>query len=114
MRALRDEMAALSPKARRERYTLRGDRADVEYVRILHLAASTSERSVEAALDAHPAVLESAVLGLPDAEWGELVAAAHPVAPEPVGMHRRGESQREGAQEGDKPAGLHGDFLVSW
>ncbi|MBV8769640.1 MAG: IS21 family transposase [Hyphomicrobiales bacterium] len=28
----------------------RGDRADVEYVRILHLAASTSERSVEAAL----------------------------------------------------------------
>lgn len=29
MRALRDEMAALSPKARRERYTLRGDRADV-------------------------------------------------------------------------------------
>lgn len=31
---------------------------------------------VEAALDSHPAVLESAVLGLPDAEWGELVAAA--------------------------------------
>lgn len=28
----------------------RGDRADVEYVRILHLAASTSERPVEAAL----------------------------------------------------------------
>lgn len=28
----------------------RGDRADVEYVRILHLAASTSERAVEAAL----------------------------------------------------------------
>jgi transposase len=31
---------------------VRGDRADVEYVRILHLAASTSERSVEAALSA--------------------------------------------------------------
>jgi hypothetical protein len=29
----------------------RGDRADVEYVRILHLAASTSERVVEQALD---------------------------------------------------------------
>jgi hypothetical protein len=28
----------------------RGDRADVEYVRILHLAASTSERAVESAL----------------------------------------------------------------
>jgi hypothetical protein len=28
----------------------RGDRADVEYVRILHLAASTTERAVEAAL----------------------------------------------------------------
>lgn len=30
----------------------RGDRADVEYVRVLHLAASTSERPVEAALGA--------------------------------------------------------------
>jgi hypothetical protein len=30
----------------------RGDRADVEYVRILHLAASTTERAVEAALGA--------------------------------------------------------------
>lgn len=30
--------------------SVRGDRADVEYVRILHLAASTSERPVEAAL----------------------------------------------------------------
>jgi len=29
----------------------RGDRADVEYVRILHLAASTTERAVEAALN---------------------------------------------------------------
>jgi transposase InsO family protein len=29
----------------------RGDRADIEYVRILHLAASTSERVVEQALD---------------------------------------------------------------
>jgi hypothetical protein len=30
----------------------RGDRADVEYVRILHLAASTGERLVEHALEA--------------------------------------------------------------
>ena len=33
-------------------------------------------REVEEALAAHPAVAESAVLGLPDAEWGEVVAAA--------------------------------------
>lgn len=33
-------------------------------------------REVEDALAAHPAVLESAVLGLPDPEWGEVVAAA--------------------------------------
>jgi len=32
-------------------------------------------REVEDALCAHPAVLEAAVLGLPDAEWGEIVAA---------------------------------------
>ena len=32
-------------------------------------------REVEDALDAHPAVAESAVLGLPDNEWGEAVAA---------------------------------------
>ncbi len=32
-------------------------------------------REVEDALAAHPAVLESAVLGLPDPEWGEIVAA---------------------------------------
>ena len=32
-------------------------------------------REVEDALATHPAVLESAVLGLPDAEWGEVVAA---------------------------------------
>jgi hypothetical protein len=30
----------------------RGDRADVEYVRVLHLAASTGERAVEQALSA--------------------------------------------------------------
>jgi len=33
-------------------------------------------REVEDALAAHPGVLESAVLGLPDPEWGEVVAAA--------------------------------------
>jgi long-chain acyl-CoA synthetase len=33
-------------------------------------------REVEDALASHPAVLEAAVLGLPDPEWGEIVAAA--------------------------------------
>ena len=33
-------------------------------------------REVEDALAAHPEVLEAAVLGLPDPEWGEIVAAA--------------------------------------
>jgi acyl-CoA synthetase (AMP-forming)/AMP-acid ligase II len=32
-------------------------------------------REVEDAVHAHPAVAEVAVLGLPDAEWGEVVAA---------------------------------------
>lgn len=33
-------------------------------------------REVEDALASHPAVMEAAVLGLPDPEWGEVVAAA--------------------------------------
>ena len=33
-------------------------------------------REVEDALASHPAVLEAAVMGLPDPEWGEIVAAA--------------------------------------
>ena len=32
-------------------------------------------REVEDALHTHPAVAEVAVLGLPDAEWGEVIAA---------------------------------------
>jgi hypothetical protein len=52
----------------------RGDRADVEYVRILHLAASTSERPVEAALCT---LLER---GTPF-EYADVKALAHPDAP---------------------------------
>jgi acyl-CoA synthetase (AMP-forming)/AMP-acid ligase II len=32
-------------------------------------------REVETVLDAHPAVLESAVIGVPDARWGEQLVA---------------------------------------
>ncbi len=52
----------------------RGDRADVEYVRILHLAASTTERSVE---DALRGLLES---GLPF-DYAAVKAVAHPDEP---------------------------------
>ncbi len=53
----------------------RGDRADVEYVRILHLAASTMESLVESAivrlLDSHSAI-----------DYAAVKALAHPETPE--------------------------------
>ena len=52
----------------------RGDRADVEYVRILHLAASTSERSVETAL---ATLLETGT----KFDYAALKALAHPDEP---------------------------------
>jgi hypothetical protein len=53
---------------------LRGDRADVEYVRILHLAASTSEGAVEATL---ADLLEH---GTPF-DYAAVKALAHPAVP---------------------------------
>ena len=50
-------------------------------------------REVEDVLDTHPAVAESAVLGLPDTEWGEIVAAfvvlrhGHPPRPQELADH---------------------------
>lgn len=52
----------------------RGDRADVEYVRILHLAASTSERPVETALSA---LLERGT----SFEYVDVKSLAHPDEP---------------------------------
>ena len=52
----------------------RGDRADVEYVRILHLAASTSERAVETAL---AVVLERET----PFDYAAVKALAHPDEP---------------------------------
>ena len=52
----------------------RGDRAEVEYVRILHLAASTHERTVERALEA--------ALEREDAfDYASIKAAAKPEEP---------------------------------
>jgi acyl-CoA synthetase (AMP-forming)/AMP-acid ligase II len=42
---------------------------------------SVQPEEVERALCRHPGVAEAAVVGLPDAEWGEIVAAAVVVAP---------------------------------
>jgi hypothetical protein len=52
----------------------RGDRADVEYVRILHLAASTTERAVEIALGA---LLDCDVAF----DYADVKAIAHPEQP---------------------------------
>ena len=43
---------------------------------IIRGGENISPAEVEIALAAHPAVAECAVLGLPDAKWGEIVAAA--------------------------------------
>jgi hypothetical protein len=58
----------------------RGDRADVEYVRVLHLAASTSERAVEQAL--------SALLERGEAfDYAAVKALAQPVVPAVPALH---------------------------
>ncbi|TCK24538.1 class I adenylate-forming enzyme family protein [Pseudonocardia endophytica] len=52
---------------------------------IIRGGENVSPAEVEIALAAHPAVAESAVLGLPDEQWGEIVAAAvrtHEPAPD--------------------------------
>jgi transposase len=58
----------------------RGDRADVEYVRVLHLAASTGEHAVEAAL--------SALLERGEAfDYATVKALAHPAEPTVPQLH---------------------------
>jgi acyl-CoA synthetase (AMP-forming)/AMP-acid ligase II len=59
---------------------------------------------VEAVLDAHPAVVESAVFGVPDEEWGQRVVAAY------VGTAEPGELQnwaRERLGAAKRPKALH-------
>jgi acyl-CoA synthetase (AMP-forming)/AMP-acid ligase II len=49
---------------------------------IVRGAENLSPGEIEDALLRHPAVVEAAVVGIPDAEWGEAVAAAVVVAPD--------------------------------
>jgi acyl-CoA synthetase (AMP-forming)/AMP-acid ligase II len=49
---------------------------------IVRGAENLSPGEIEEVLCAHPAVAEAAVVGIPDAEWGEAVAAAVVLAPE--------------------------------
>ena len=60
---------------------------------------------VEAVLDAHPDVVESAVFGVPDEEWGQRVVAAY------VGTADPGRPRRPGRASGwppaKRPKGLH-------
>ena len=44
--------------------------------RIISGGVTVDPREVEAVLRAHPAVVDVCVVGLPDAEWGEKLAAA--------------------------------------
>ena len=59
---------------------------------------------VEAVLDAHPDVVESAVFGLPDEEWGQRVLAAYVGTAEPAEL---GTWARERLSPAKRPKGLH-------
>jgi acyl-CoA synthetase (AMP-forming)/AMP-acid ligase II len=59
---------------------------------------------VEAVLDAHPDVVESAVFGIPDEEWGQRVVAAYVGAADPAGL---GAWSRERLSPAKRPKSLH-------
>ncbi len=59
---------------------------------------------VEAVLDAHPGVLESAVVGVPDEEWGQRVVAAYVGAADPAEL---GAWARERLAPAKRPKSLH-------
>jgi len=59
---------------------------------------------VEAVLDAHPGVVESAVFGVPDEEWGQRVVAAYVGA---VGSDELAAWARERLGAAKRPKGLH-------
>jgi acyl-CoA synthetase (AMP-forming)/AMP-acid ligase II len=59
---------------------------------------------VEAVLDAHPGVTESAVFGLPDADWGQRVVAAYVGTADPAEL---GDWARERLAAAKRPKSLH-------
>ena len=59
---------------------------------------------VEAVLDAHPDVVESAVFGLPDEDWGQRVGAAYVGAADPADL---GAWARERLSPAKRPKSLH-------
>jgi acyl-CoA synthetase (AMP-forming)/AMP-acid ligase II len=59
---------------------------------------------VEAVLDAHPGVVESAVFGVPDPEWGQRVVAAYVGTAEPAGLALWARERLSGAR---RPKSLH-------
>jgi len=59
---------------------------------------------VEAVLDAHPDVVESAVFGVPDDEWGQRVVAAYVGSADPAEL---GRWARERLGAAKRPKGLH-------
>jgi acyl-CoA synthetase (AMP-forming)/AMP-acid ligase II len=58
---------------------------------------------VEAVLDAHPDVVESAVFGVPDEEWGQRVVAAYVGGADPADL---GAWARERLAPAKRPKGL--------
>ena len=86
-----------------ERWSIPGDHAVVEDDGTIRLLGRGSvsintggekvyPEEVEATLKAHPDVLDAVVVGVPDARWGELVAAVVQLRPEapldPAGLER--------------------------
>jgi acyl-CoA synthetase (AMP-forming)/AMP-acid ligase II len=59
---------------------------------------------VEAVLDAHPDVVESAVFGIPDDEWGQRVVAAYVGVADPAGLDAW---SRERLSPAKRPKSLH-------
>ncbi len=79
---------------------LDGRRADL----VISGGVNVYPAEVEAVLDAHPDVVESAVFGLPDEEWGQRVVAAYVGTADPAEL---GTWARERLSPAKRPKGLH-------